>query len=431
MKTLLVGAAIAAFVLVNTQGHDFASAAQFKPVIKKPRIIIKPDVTPQTRKMINKDPSSAVTKAAKQPAGSETVKAGPQPEPPTSKVGLTSNTPLLPRLRPYNEFEEAENTTNFDNPDFARNAARIAELAGIGLFKEHIGAIQDMLNISGLDGTQGVPGIDEWGANPNGDGNPINIPGADEGPLDGSSNNTDSGGRLGAGVGPDYSDVASDLAGRHSTDPYSGMGGEVVAPPSPSDALSGIASQASPTERWSNWQRDDSGDKYRTGSFSLWISDPATGNRTTIGTGYRVETSSLTGRYTTHHDVYNDGTERYWVTEGAVYRTEKGSGDAKDIAKQQDPYSGGGVVVWVPPNCGSADCNSVRDLLKNPKGSLLQAIGKGARVHGDREGSGTGTTHYLTIDQHGLVVSYGADSGPPGADGGRVQRFDKSKFQSD
>jgi len=121
-------------------------------------------------------------------------------------------------------------------------------------------------------------------------------------------------------------------------------------------------------------------------------------------------TSSGPTRFTLHKKGSGD-TDK--PDSGDAGKPDSGdTGKPKGIAKQQDPYDGGGgVVVWIPPSCGSADCNGIRAYLKNPKGTIGQIIGKGTRVHGDREGGGTGTGSRLVIDQHGLVVSYGADSG--------------------
>lgn len=71
MKVLLIGAAIAALVLVNTHAHDIADAAQFKPVIRTPRIIVRPpNLTPQTKRLLKKNAPSELTKPAATQGGS-------------------------------------------------------------------------------------------------------------------------------------------------------------------------------------------------------------------------------------------------------------------------------------------------------------------------------------------------------------------------
>jgi len=292
-----------------------------------------------------------------------------------------------------------------------------------------------MLNFSGFGGVTGagVPGIGEWGESTGEDGNTNNIPGAG-GENDGAPGNRpgfgDTAGRRGPGAGPDYSGVASDLLGRVSSGLGSGekMGGGVAAAPSPGDALGGIASHVSVTRMTGGtWQQSTNGDETRTTNY--YLSD---GSRVVT----RDEIAFRHGRLratTTIVEIVNGEVKNITVTSPPSDAPEEGSGDAgkgKGIAKQQDPNADNGTVVWIPPSCGSAKCNEMRNLLNNPKSALQQSRDKMGKVsRPDRDGGGTGTTQRLVIDQHGLVVSYGADSGPAGSGGGRVHRFESRQDQ--
>ena len=67
----LAGVAVATFVLVNTHAPDIADAAQFKPVIQTPSIIVRPpNVTPQSKRLLKKKPPSEVTNPAATQGGS-------------------------------------------------------------------------------------------------------------------------------------------------------------------------------------------------------------------------------------------------------------------------------------------------------------------------------------------------------------------------
>ncbi len=328
-------------------------------------------------------------------------------------------------------------------PGFAANAERLAELAQIGAFKEHIEGILDMLAISGLDGTLRNPGLSDWGAGVGEDGNRNNIPGGDGQNNDGPGNRPgfDDPGRRAVGAGPDYSGVAAGLLGRVSGNLGSGekMGGAVTTAPSPGDALGGIASQEStlPT----------SSDVRVTVHQGEWRTDPSTGNlsrRTVYGFsgGGQIVTNErifYSGGRQDAHTVTVETVNGVIKTVSVSYPPsdvpEKGSGDAgakidpgEGITKQQDPDSGGGVVVWIPPGCGSAACNGIRDYLRDPQGEIRRIAGKGTRVQGDREGDPNTSTTRLVIDRNGLVVSYGADSGPAQSGGGRVGRLEKTRI---
>jgi hypothetical protein len=315
---------------------------------------------------------------------------------------------------------------------------RLAELAQIGAFKENIEGILGMLNISGLGGSSpsksGLIGED----------------GQDKGAFGDRSNFGDTAGRRGPGAGPDYSNVASDLLGRVSEGLGSGekMGGGVASPGSPSDALGGIASRRTGAiprrsgvhlvgREVGEWEdRTESNARGRT--TVEYYSDGSTIEERE--TRYASGAASFSRVLRDKDGNTKDHTYNYYQNYDSFHG--KGSGDTgkpdsgdtgkpKDIAKLQDPYSGGGVVVWISPNCGSAECNRMRKLLKDPGGALLQQsrdkMGKVSRP--DRDGGGTGTTQRLVIDQHGLVVSYGADSGPAGSGGGRVHRFKSRQDQ--
>lgn len=307
----------------------------------------------------------------------------------------------------------AGNVIAGQTPDFAGNIKRFSELAQIGAFREHIEGILDMLNIAGLDGSLGVPGlIGEDG-----------------------QNNDGSGGKLGGGFG---------------------------AAPSPGDAVGGIAS--SDPSMMSPWSRGSG----RASNFATrstgWYDSPEHGAGTrsrtqetlNFGTNKLLrETTTVDGdgnevNYETN--IHNMSRSRYRragiepkpgsdeIGSGDTNKPDSGNtdkpdsgdkGKPKDIAKQQDPYADGGVVVWIPPSCGSAACNGIRDYLKNPQGTIGQIIGKGTRVHGDREGDPNTGTMRLEIDQHGLVVSYGADSGPAFSRKGRPRYTGPTRIQSD
>lgn len=348
------------------------------------------------------------------------------------------------------------------SPDLVRTFGRFFETARIDMFRDQIKDIEEMLNIADLDGSSQTPGVSEWGESGGADGNnndsinrggggntgrPIGGARADGETHDGFGNPSDLGdsaGRGGAGAGPDYSGVAADLLGRVSSRLGSGdkIGTGVTAAPSPGGAVGGIASQTAtlPTARdrgesgssHSSWRPNDTGGKFRV--TRTWNSQ---------GTTVTIETITASGNhYTTRAHWKSNSNDSSAETLTVIGHSGKGSGDAgktapdagkpKDIAKLLDPDSGGGVVVWIPPSCGSAACNAARELLGNPKGALQQVIDKGSRVLGDREGGGTGTTSRLVIDRHGLVVSYGADSGAARSSSGTPPRFTgPPRIQSD
>ena len=343
----------------------------------------------------------------------------------------------LPRDKPQGR-EAGESQSGFDNaaliPDFAANAERLAELAQIEMFRENIEAMQDLLNIAGLGGTQGIPGLSDWGATSGEDGNPDN--------LYDPSNFGDLAGHRGGDAdlsGAAASDFALGLLGRVSgIGGGEKMGGAVTAPASPGDALGGIASLtevARVTTGWVNTSDDTSGAGSSQRTTTVFYNDLSWTE--IIQTRYPNGTESVA---VVKHNM--DGTIKHYTyipsptssepVEDHAGAPETGSGDVgedEDVAEQQDPDADGGVVVWIPPNCGSARCNGIRDYLRNPKGTILRIVGKGTRVSGDREADPSAGASQLTIDQHGLVVSYGADSGPQrGHRRGRVQRFDSGKY---
>ena len=346
----------------------------------------------------------------------------------------------LPRDKPQGR-EAGESQSGFDNaaliPDFAANAERLAELAQIEMFRENIEAMQDLLGIAGLGGTQGIPGLSDWGATSGEDGNPDN--------LYDPSNFGDLAGHRGGDAdlsGAAASDFALGLLGRVSgIGGGEKMGGAVTAPPSPAGALGGIASLTEvarvPTG-WVNTSDDTSGAGSSQRTTTVFYNDLSWTE--IIQTRYPNGTESVA---VVKHNM--DGTIKHYTyipsptssepVEDHAGAPEKGSGGAggkidpgEGITKQQDPDAGGGVVLWIPPSCGSARCNGIRDYLRNPKGTILRIVGKGTRVSGDREADPSAGASQLTIDQHGLVVSYGADSGPQRLGGGRVQRFDSGKY---
>ena len=354
----------------------------------------------------------------------------------------------LPRDKPQGR-EAGESQSGFDNaaliPDFAANAERLAELAQIEMFRENIEAMQDLLGIAGLGGTQGIPGLSDWGATSGEDGNPDN--------LYDPSNFGDLAGHRGGDAdlsGAAASDFALGLLGRVSgIGGGEKMGGAVTAPASPGDALGGIASQTatlprsydpnSPVvsttrggwfERPDGTLRQTTVIRYADGSFTkeIYSIDLDTGRASTLVI-VRDADGRVRDRHTEYEGPWDNQSEDPGTGSGDAPETGSGDvGEDEDVAEQQDPDADGGVVVWIPPNCGSARCNGIRDYLRNPKGTILRIVGKGTRVSGDREADPSAGASQLTIDQHGLVVSYGADSGPQRLGGGRVQRFDSGKY---
>ena len=104
MKTLLVGVAIAALVLVNA--HDIAGAGQVgsvvKPNIRTPRIIVRPRiVTPKTNRLIKKNNASEVTNPAATQGGSAAEADSPvQSRTPPRLRKQTRVVVAIPRARP-------------------------------------------------------------------------------------------------------------------------------------------------------------------------------------------------------------------------------------------------------------------------------------------------------------------------------------------
>jgi hypothetical protein len=132
MRTIQVAIAVAAFVPVNTHAPDIASAAQFKPVIQAPRIMIRPPiVTPQSRRLLKKDSPGAVTNPAATQGGSapeaDTPSRSRSPSPLRQRARLVTPIPW-PKPRPnpladimenlYRIFRESIEATNEDKKYF-------------------------------------------------------------------------------------------------------------------------------------------------------------------------------------------------------------------------------------------------------------------------------------------------------------------------
>jgi len=105
MKTLLLGVAIAALVLVNA--HDIAGAGQvgsvIKPNIRTPRIMVRPPkVTPPNRRLIKKNNPREVTNPAATQGGSAAEAVSPvQSRTPPRLRKKTRVVVTIPRARPY------------------------------------------------------------------------------------------------------------------------------------------------------------------------------------------------------------------------------------------------------------------------------------------------------------------------------------------
>ena len=108
MKTLLVGVAIAALVLVNA--HEIASAGQVgsvvKPNIRTPRIIVRPrNVTPPTKRLIKKNSVEEVTNPVATQGGSAAEADSPVRSRARSPLRSRNRaTAPIPRVRPPDGF---------------------------------------------------------------------------------------------------------------------------------------------------------------------------------------------------------------------------------------------------------------------------------------------------------------------------------------
>ncbi len=291
--------------------------------------------------------------------------------------------------------------------------------------------MREIGNLSDHNGELHIPGLDEWGTGSGDDGNRSNIPvgnGLDNDSSGKRSNIGDTAGRL----GPDYSDVALDLLGRVSKNLNSGekLGGKVAAAPSPGDALGGIASQVTvqlpggPYRSTGPWQDTDTSGRIRVTRYG----DPS-------GTTVRIDTITASGRKYTTFTFWshsgNDG-DTIKVTDSPppnrrIFTASEKVDPGKDIAKQQDPNSEG-TAGWITPSCGSAECNRMRALLKNPQSEFQKFFDRSKVFHGGRDGerSSSGARHQLTVDQHGLVASYGVESDGPHTGGGKPMRFENN-----
>jgi len=454
-KAILTLASSVAMVLVAGSGQTLADPAaefmlagshyfQIKPVVPRP-----PMVQPQVRVPIDRDRLRRESSQDQAP----TVTAPPGFKPDTAKAPNRTSAPKFvalpkPRLDPAGEGTAG---------DAAERLSRLAELAEINALREHIEALQAMLNIAGLAGSPNASGIGDWGAGPNEDGNQNPIPGRNDGEGPGNLVD-DAAGRMGAGGGPDHGDGGLGMLGRVTRGLGSGKNvGPNLSPGSPSDALGGIAStktspEGNPRDVVEETPRQTTHDPQAgtvTSTYSKVLRDgttvivdetsflPTAENPTPHVVRERVvtEMNPVLGTITTStHQQHWSGSDSYSreVTWGTPAPPNPPRGRGIDRTQDPNSDSGGGVIAWIPPNCGSAECNAIRDYLKNPQGTLGQVMDKGNRVLGDRGADpGAGAGHRLTVDQHGLVVLYGPESGPPAGGGGRVQRFDPSKFRSD
>ncbi|MDH3195783.1 MAG: hypothetical protein OEL78_05665 [Hyphomicrobiales bacterium] len=440
-KTIVTLASSLAMVMVAGSSRTLADPApefrlaqtnlpniQITPVVPRP-----PTLRPRARVPIDKDRLRRESGQDQAPA----VTAPPGVKPNTARAPNRTSAPEFVGL-PKPRLEPAD--------DAAESLSRLADRADIKGLKEHIEALQATLNIARLVGPPNASAIGGWGAGAGEDGNQNSIPGGNGGGAAGNPVE-DAAGRAAAGAGPDHGDLGMDLLGRVTEGLNSGekMGGAVTTAPSPGQALGGIASRLKVVRR----------------VVGPWEFDPLTQHDRQVTTTYYNDNSYSVTQVTHYHnrtwsvasehfDEHGRRISRTYVPPATEENPEKGSGTpgksddgageagkkiepGKDIAKTQDPYSGGGVIAWIPPSCGSAECNAIRDYLRNPKGAIGQVMDKGNRVLGDRGADpGAGSGHQLRVDQHGLVVLYGPDSGPPaGGGGGRVERFDPSKFRSD
>ena len=110
MKALLVGVGLAALVLVITQAQDIADAAEFKPfvkpVIRTPRIIVRPpNLKPPTKRLIKKNTVEEVTNPTATQGGSAPEADSPvhrrTPGPLRTRSRATAP---IPRARPPDDF---------------------------------------------------------------------------------------------------------------------------------------------------------------------------------------------------------------------------------------------------------------------------------------------------------------------------------------
>ena len=372
-RALFAGAAlvISAMYMQGAVTSVSAAGPNVKPkvTVPKPRIrVIKPKIRLRVdRKRLKKK---------------ETV-------PNTQQTAVPRN---IPRVDEAGR-EPAGNVIATVNPAVAARLERLGEFAQIEAFKEHIEDILGMLAIAGLEGVLDIPELGEGGAGA-----------GDESGSDQSNI---------PGIRPDYTSIPTGgLASTETTTDTSG--GATTTKTVDGD-------QVTVTKTYV-----DGDDTAR--------SDTVNYNDGQVTTGEEISVDTH-GTYST--DVYNNQTgmgvrtttnqmdNGRFHTETISYHFPQDQWQRHRIDRTQDPDSDSGVVVWIPPSCGSAKCNEMRAFLKNPEGTLQQYIAsKSTRVSGDREADPNTATTRLEIDQHGLVVSYGAESGRRHTGGGRVRPYD-------